>query len=68
MGIGRRWEPLEAVAVDLGGEGFPKGRLVIALYLIDLLAKLPSDLGLKALNGRADIVLTLGRDNLCVGR
>ena len=68
MGIGRRWEPLEAVAVDPGGEGFPEGRLVIAPYLTDLLAKLPGDLGLKALNSRADIVLTLSRDNLRVGR
>ena len=68
MGIGRRWEPLEAVAVDPGGEGFPEGRLVIALYLTDLLAKLPGDPGLKALDGRADMVLALGRDDLRVGR
>ena len=67
MGIGWRREPLEAVTVNPGGEGFPEGLLVITLHLTDLYVKLPSDLGLKALNSKADIILTLGWNDLREG-
>ena len=68
MDIGWRREPLEAIMVNLGGEGFPEELLVITPYLTNLYIKLPSDLGLKAFNGRADIVLTLSWNNLREGR
>ena len=68
MGVGWRREPLEAVTVNSGGEGFPEGLLVITSHLTDLYVELPSDLSLKAFNGRADIVLTLGWNDLREGR
>ena len=54
--------------VNLGGKGFPKGLLVITPYLTDLYVKLPGNPGLKSLNSRANIVLTLGWNSLYKGR